>query len=232
MFFWRAYSPVGHLMPNVKSVSPIGKALRCYWLLVRLIGGGSSYCTGLLLTCQAIVSARALKSLGALRKSRRHTTNRPRISLIRCSILPLSQPLFSDIPSVMDDDSHARMYPPYEMERMPGHLTDITSNLMSNETLPRGPLVQGDEWANAWTPDVFAPIYHSQDTVEARYLIICLVNHQLTQMFRCHPLASTHHSRLLFRPDTEQLGPLTLKASSLIPITGIHLSHILQKLSL
>ena len=74
----------------------------------------------------------------------------------------------------MDDVTHARIYLGHqpEMKRMRGHLADIASNPMSNEThLPQGPPpVLESGWANAWPPDTSAPIHYLPVNREVRYL--------------------------------------------------------------
>ena len=80
------------------------------------------------------------------------------------------------IPSVMGDSIYTCMNLRHQIERIPSHLANIASNLTPNETLLQGPLVQGDEWANAWQSDIPAPIHYYQDNVEVRLSLTSLPN--------------------------------------------------------
>ena len=74
-------------------------------------------------------------------------------------------PVYTVIHTVINDGIYARMNPCHQMERIPGNLAP---DLMSNEALLQGPLVQENEWENAWPSDIPVSI---QDNIEVRYLI-------------------------------------------------------------
>lgn len=115
--------------------------------------------------------------------------------------------------ALMGDDPYACMHLYYQIARMPGHLADIASNPTSKENILKRPLVQEDECAYARLLDIPAPIHCLEEGLEACYLISSLLQHQLTQVFRHYPLASTNHFRLPFRSDAKQLEPPTLNVS-------------------
>jgi hypothetical protein len=114
-----------------------------------------------------------LKPHGALHKSRRHTSNRPRICLeSTIHLASIITVVCSLIPSVMDDGTHACMYFGHQVGRLSDHLVGIASNPPSNEIfLPQSLPILEDDRTIAWPPDILAPINYPQVTVEARYII-------------------------------------------------------------